>query len=341
MENSSVPGGSGVVWSPGPSPNFCFAAIFNSSSGRWPRSPNRSSMGGSSDLRGPAVSMGASIGGSASAVMDASSSGAGAAAVETESRFGVVGGSTWTSSTRGALPCRAQKASNTSWHLPQRTWPWAALSCAEVTRNLVLQLVQTVNISVRFPCCHYPQPIVPLRGLKRLEMRRIGPAQFLLLTAEDTGEHQPAAGLEAAGEERRQVHERPRQDVGQQQVRMVVRQRLGRRGADQLGHAVALRVVAGGRQGLGIVVHRQHVLRPQAGGGDGEDAGAAAVVDDRRAGERGPVQPFEAERRGGVGAGAEGQAGIQQQVHGLGVRRGEARGADPEALAEAHGLEVL
>src|SRR5215472_9637191 len=75
--------------------------------------------------------------------MMVSSSGGGAAVAETGSKFGRVGGSGWVSE---LLPSRAQKASNTSWHLPHCTWPWAALSCAALTRNLVLQFGQAVYI---------------------------------------------------------------------------------------------------------------------------------------------------------------------------------------------------
>src|SRR5690348_3997400 len=128
-------------------------------------------MGGSPALRGPALREGVSASGysvrglmegacvigSAStaffaaffgepARMMVSSSGGGAASTETESKFGSVGGSGSTVWGSEWLPSSAQKASNTSWHLPQRTWPWAALSCAELTRNFVLQFVQTVNI---------------------------------------------------------------------------------------------------------------------------------------------------------------------------------------------------
>src|SRR5579862_7431532 len=105
--------------------------------------------------------------------MMVSSSGGGAAVDETESRLGRVAGSSWNGTDCGSelLPSRAQKASNTSWHLPQRTLPSAALSCAELTRNLVLQLVQTVNMSVWFPHCRDPQPIFALRDDECPEVR--------------------------------------------------------------------------------------------------------------------------------------------------------------------------
>ena len=53
------------------------------------------------------------------------------------------------------------------------------------------------------------------------------------------------------------------------------------------------------------------------------------------------VKPFQAQRGGGVGAGAEGQAGIEQQVDRVRLRCGVPAGHDPQAMSEAHWLEVV
>src|SRR5579859_6921831 len=150
--------------------------------------------------------------------MMVSSSGTGSAVDETESRFGSVGGSGSTVCGSELLPSSAQKASKTSWHLPHCTWPWAALSCAELTRNLVLQFGQAVCMSVGFPGHHETQPIFALGGLKIAEVRGVGRAQLRLLFGQDTGEHQPPARLQAPGEARRQLLQGPGEDVGQEQV---------------------------------------------------------------------------------------------------------------------------
>ena len=53
------------------------------------------------------------------------------------------------------------------------------------------------------------------------------------------------------------------------------------------------------------------------------------------------VEPFQAQCGGRVGAGAEGQARIQQQVHRVWLGSGVPARHDPQALTEAHRLEVV
>src|SRR5690606_19339294 len=74
---------------------------------------------------------------------------------------------------------------------------------------------------------------------------------------------------------------------------------------------------------------------------DGENAGAATVVEHGATGQWLTVEPFQAERRGGMGAGTEGEARIERQNYRVGIRRLAPAGANPEPLAEAHRLEVI
>ncbi len=75
-------------------------------------------------------------------------------------------------------------------------------------------------------------------------------------------------------------------------------------------------MIGSGVPGAGIQRLRVVIDRDDAPGaldcrGDGQDAGPAAIVDDEFAFEPGSIQPFQAQGGRGMGAGAEGQPGIQ------------------------------
>ncbi|MNS96940.1 hypothetical protein D3C72_1312580 [compost metagenome] len=145
-----------------------------------------------------------------------------------------------------------------------------------------------------------------------------------------------------AGDKRRQLAQRAGQYVGHHHVGLDVLRLVGRQiELDLAGDAVALGVVMAGLDGLRIYVDADDTGGAQLQGGDAEDAGAATEVDHSLAGQIQPVQPLQAERRGGVGAGTEGQTRIQHDVDRIRVRHVAPARADPEALAELHGVEVI
>ncbi len=145
-----------------------------------------------------------------------------------------------------------------------------------------------------------------------------------------------------ACDERGEFPQRAGQDVGHHHVRFDILRLIRRQIEFDLARdAVALGVVTARLDGLGIDVDADDPGSAQFQRRDAEDAGAATKVDHCLAGQIQPVQPLQAEGRGGVGAGTEGQARIQHDVDRLGVRHVAPARADPESLAELHGVEVV
>gem|GEM_PF-5808594 len=87
---------------------------------------------------------------------------------------------------------------------------------------------------------------------------------------------------------------------------------MGLDGPERAGEEADLRghVGAGGGDGIVVDVAAVHRGGPEAEGGESEDAGAGAEVEDAVAGLDGPLQDFEGELGGGIGAGAESYAGV-------------------------------
>ena len=84
-------------------------------------------------------------------------------------------------------------------------------------------------------------------------------------------------------------------------------------GIPVLADAVEGGVFIGHIHRLGVDVHGHGVAGPQAQGGNGEDAAAAAQVQHGPAGEGVGLHPLQTQLGGGVGAGAEGEAGVEVQ----------------------------
>ena len=111
---------------------------------------------------------------------------------------------------------------------------------------------------------------------------------------------------------------------------------------DALVYLVFVGVFAAGGERLRVDVGLPDVLCAEQGGGDAEDAAAAAVVIDGFASQRAVVyQPVEAHRGGGMGAGAKGKAGVKAQDGGIGGVYVVFAGCYPEAAAEVDGAEVV
>ncbi len=127
---------------------------------------------------------------------------------------------------------------------------------------------------------------------------------------QNTGEDNVAAGLDEAGEFFRQRQQRLGKNVGQQQLDGQIRQVARNDGLDARGDLILFRIVARGDERLRIVVHRPDVARAQLQRGDGENAGTTTVVDYFGMVSAVFIQPLQAQRGGGVGAGAEGEARV-------------------------------
>ncbi len=80
--------------------------------------------------------------------------------------------------------------------------------------------------------------------------------------------------------------------------------------------------------------------RAKACGSDGQNARAAAVIEQGIARPHLALKPFEAEPRGGVRAGAEGHARVENEDDRLGVGRRMPGGNDPQASGNPDRLEL-
>ena len=121
-------------------------------------------------------------------------------------------------------------------------------------------------------------------------------------------------------------------DVGEDDVGPVGLDRPERAGeeADLRGH-----VGAGGDDGVVVNIAAVNNGGTELKGGEGEDAGAGAKVEDAVAGLDGPFENFEGKLRGGVGTGAESYAGVDDDAKAAGGRGFLApRRGDEEAFAD-------
>src|SRR5690348_430110 len=139
-----------------------------------------------------------------------------------------------------------------------------------------------------------PDPTIARRRAQGVKPLRVMREQFVLLAVEDAGQRQRTAGLQVQREVWRQIRERPGEDVRDEHVGLHLWKMLRKIQIQVIGDVVALRVVAAGGDGLFVVVHADRARGAELERGDGEDARAAAVIDQRLAGEIGAVEPFQA-----------------------------------------------
>jgi hypothetical protein len=210
-------------------------------------------------------------------------------------------------------------ASNTSEQWPQRTQPSEIFSWSGTTRNIVPQAGQLV-IRLMSRAIVGIRPAAQKRAVMRIQpssssltskagVRRVGRLQFVGLALQDAGQHQGAARRDVAAQQRRQHLQRRGQDVGQH-VSGTCRcpRPAGRRSAARRwpGHCPRWPSPRPRR----CRRHRPS-RRAELGRADGQDAGAAAVVEHALPW-GGPCRdPAQAHARGGMRAGAEGQAGVE------------------------------
>mmetsp|Transcript_5900 Transcript_5900/g.14498 ORF Transcript_5900/g.14498 Transcript_5900/m.14498 type:complete len:421 (-) Transcript_5900:1956-3218(-) len=167
----------------------------------------------------------------------------------------------------------------------------------------------------RPPCGHQDPAVLLVRNLQR-QPGRVGGLQLFGLTRQDAGQDEVAAGCHMGTQQRCQQLERAGQDVGHDQGVLALGP-FGR--ADVQLHAVGLGVVLARRQRRGVDVDGVDLHGAVQGRADGQDAGAAAVVQHARPGPGLRGDPAQTHPRGRVGSGAEGQARVEAH-HAPGLR---------------------
>ena len=113
-------------------------------------------------------------------------------------------------------------------------------------------------------------------------------------------------------------------------------------GAYRGGDPVAGDILGGDTHGDGVIVERDDWVCPQLGGGDGENAGAGAKVEDALAGLHVAFEQAQTELRGRVQPRAEGHTGVKVEDHIIGTGLVlKPRGHNHRALADPHDVVVL
>ncbi len=144
-------------------------------------------------------------------------------------------------------------------------------------------------------------------------------AQFHLprLTVEKAGEHADPAWAERAGEGRSEVEQGAEQNIGEQQIGLGPPQRRMRNSlrldhGDARLNAVGSNILGGDGNGNWIHIARHDICVKRPGGGDCEDAGAGADIEDaaRMLPLGKTVERDEAAACGGVMGGAKGKASV-------------------------------
>jgi len=127
-----------------------------------------------------------------------------------------------------------------------------------------------------------PFALVLPRGERQARLH-VGGEHLVRLLEQDPGENRAALWRELGRHQPSQFTQHVGLDVGQDQVEGALRviESAGQNG--DVAHAIARQVLLAARGSLGIVVDGQAArLGPQAGRGDGQDAGAAAEIEEAR-----------------------------------------------------------
>lgn len=142
----------------------------------------------------------------------------------------------------------------------------------------------------------------------------VNAAEFFGLFIQQTGQHDASALFGAGCKHFAEHTQRVGEDVGDNYVELPLRQTVGQE--ELCIDVVLFGVVPAGADGLFVNIHADGGTCTEFEGGDGQDARTAAVVEDAFAVFELRIQPFEAEARGRVAAGAEGESGIEAEVDG-------------------------
>ena len=145
-------------------------------------------------------------------------------------------------------------------------------------------------------------------------------------------------GAHPASQQRRHALERIGEDIGDDDVVLARREVAGQ--AEVGGHVIQHGVVARGGDGLGVDVDAVDPRRAQLGRSDREDAGAAAIIQQRFAAGELRIEPAQAQPRGGMAAGAECQAGVELEVDRAAVGGRVPGRHDPQTRRDRDGVEL-
>src|SRR5262245_2140657 len=207
-----------------------------------------------------------------------------------------------------ACSSRNVSALKTSEHRPQRTRPCAARSMTPVTRKTVWHCGHCVNKSATLPVQAHPR----IASGERAHIKPWAASQChgSSLRFEDSREGHHTAGAHQGGKTWRQLDQWVRENVGDEHIDGCLGV-FGRPDSQALADLVAPRILLRGDEGLRIDVNREQAPWTQFQCCDAENPGTAAEVDHLTVLHVDGIEPFEAHRRGGVSASAEGKTGIQ------------------------------
>ena len=147
----------------------------------------------------------------------------------------------------------------------------------------------------------------------------VNAAEFFDLFVQKAGQDNAAALFGTCGKHFAEHTQRVGQNVGDNDIKLALRQAVWQ---VELRVDVVLRgIVFAGSDGLFVNIHADGGTCAEFEGGNGQNAGAAAVVQHAFAAFELRVEPFEAKTGSRMAAGAEGKARVELQVDGVAVGR--------------------
>ena len=171
-----------------------------------------------------------------------------------------------------------------------------------------------------------------------VEPLAVNAAEFFDLFVQKTGQDNAAALFGTRGKHFAEHTQGIGQNVGDNDIKLALRQAVRQ---VELRVDVVLRgIVFAGADGLFVNIYADGGACAEFEGGNGQNAGAAAVVQYAFAAFELRVEPFEAEAGGRMAAGAEGKARVELQVDGVAVGRFVPRRGNPQAVGNLNRVEL-
>src|ERR1700677_2860805 len=184
---------------------------------------------------------------------------------------------------------RRANALNTSPHFPQRTWPPAARSTSADNLKTVSHFEHCVNNLSASPSVD-TAPVIALDDLHHIKTTGVGGFYPVRLRLQESRQEQIPARLAGRREFRRQFDQGACKNVGHDTVggpqpgvadaSSMITVLADAQDVDVGGDAVANRIVAGREQRLRVQIDRRPVGGSEFQGGNPQNAGPAAVIDD-------------------------------------------------------------